>query len=274
VVVDPKGHGFERYRLATVIKPNLKELAEATGLPTADTVSQEFAARKLLDLTAAGFILLTRGPAGMLLVPRDEPCSEFNALAREVYDVSGAGDTVAAVLAAALGSGAGIREAVELANIAAGIVVGKVGTAVATRSEIIDEIEHESAIDAGSKILSPPQAAERVDVWQRMGRRVGVTRGCFQPLTADDLAWLERARACCDRLVVGVTYSGAGVSADDLHARAFLLASLVYVDAVVVCDPRSPAEMERLRLNGSGGCQPRLLDAASGETLLAGPVIP
>ena len=142
VVVDPKGIDFERYRLATVIKPNLKELGEATGMPVTDTAAQESAARKLLDVTEAQFILLTRGGAGMLLIPRDRPRMEFPALAREVYDVSGAGDTVGAVLAAALGSGAGIAEAVELANIAAGIVVGKVGTAVVQRSEIIHEIEH------------------------------------------------------------------------------------------------------------------------------------
>lgn len=144
VIVDPKGRGFERYRLATVIKPNLKELAEATGMPVDDTAAQESAARKLLEVTEAQFILLTKGGSGMLLVPQDRPGMEFPALAREVYDVSGAGDTVAAVLAAALGSGAGIENAVELANIAAGIVVGKVGTAAAERSEIVHEIERHS----------------------------------------------------------------------------------------------------------------------------------
>ena len=145
VVVDPKGRDFERYRGVTVIKPNLKELAEATGMPIGDTASQEAAARQRLELTEAKFLLLTRGPAGMLLIPQTGDRAEFPALAREVYDVSGAGDTVAAVLATALGSGAGIEEAVELANIAAGIAVGKVGTAVVERSEIIREIQHESA---------------------------------------------------------------------------------------------------------------------------------
>ncbi|MBV9039348.1 MAG: bifunctional hydroxymethylpyrimidine kinase/phosphomethylpyrimidine kinase, partial [Acidobacteriaceae bacterium] len=140
VVVDPKGSDFKRYRQATIIKPNLKELAEASGMSTVDVDAQERAARKLIDLTEAQFILLTRGPMGMLLVPRDRPRAEFPALAREVYDVSGAGDTVAAVLAAALGSGAGITEAVQLANIVAGIVVSKVGTATADRSEISHEI--------------------------------------------------------------------------------------------------------------------------------------
>lgn len=241
VVVDPKGHDFERYRMATVIKPNLKELAESTGLPTGDTAAQELAARKLLDLTDARFILLTRGSAGMLLVPRDEPRAEFSALAREVYDVSGAGDTVAAVLAAALGSGAGIREAVELANIAAGIVVGKVGTAVVNRSEIIDEIEHESAIAASGKILRPAQAVERAGTWRRMGRRIGFTHGCFHPLSSEHLELLEQARSRCDRLMVGLTLQN--ISAEDRYARAFLLASLANVDAVVICGEQSPDEL-------------------------------
>lgn len=240
VIVDPKGSDFARYRGATAIKPNLKELAEATGMPTGDAAVQESAARKLLDITEAQFIVLTRGPAGMLLIPRDQPRAEFPALAREVYDVSGAGDTVAAVLAAALGSGAGIREAVEVANIAAGIVVGKVGTAVASRPEIIHEIERESSIAAGGKILPPSQAIERVQVWRRMGWKIGFLHGAFHPLSTEHLESLEQARSRCDRLVVGLNVSGAS---KDLYARAFLLASLVHVDAVVICDTESLDEL-------------------------------
>jgi|SRR5579872_483296 len=256
VVVDPKGRGFERYRLATVIKPNLKELAESTGMPTGDTAAQELAARKLIEITEAEFILLTRGGAGMLLVARDQPRAEFPALAREVYDVSGAGDTVAAVLAAALGSGARITDAVELANIAAGIVVGKVGTAVVDRTEIIHEIEHESAIAASSKILRPTEAIERLRIWRRLGRRIGFTQGNFNPLSSEHLELLERARSRCDLLVVGLTvednlsHNGAKISPRDSRARAYLLASLASVDAVIICDPQSPTELiELLRPN-------------------------
>lgn len=282
VVVDPKGHNFERYLNATVIKPNLKELAEATGLSTADNDAQEFAARRLLDLTQARFILLTRGPAGMLLVPRDEPRAEFFGSAREVYDVSGAGDTVAAVLAAALGSGAGIREAVELANIAAGIVVGKVGTAVVSRSEIIDAIENESAITARGKISRPEQIVDRVDVWRRMGRRIGFAYGSFHPLSSNRLELLEQARLRCDRLVVAMV-SDASTPAEAGDSGAYLLASLANVDAVVRCDPQSPVElMRQLRPNlvvclSAGGDfekEQRLIAAWNGELLLvesAGP---
>lgn len=254
IIVDPKGGDFERYRQATVIKPNLKELAEASGMSTVDVNAQERAARKLIDLTEAQFILLTRGPMGMLLVPRDKPRAEFPALAREVYDVSGAGDTVAAVLAAALGSGVGIAESVQLANIAAGIVVGKVGTATADRSEISHAIDHESAITASAKVLQFSAAIEQVRLWQRMGRRVGFTYGCFDPLSSEHIELLSQARSRCDILVIGLTLQndpsriGRQALLKDQHARALLLASLVYVDAVIMCDPPPPDQlMEALR---------------------------
>jgi len=238
VVVDPKGSDFERYRDATVIKPNLKELAEASGMSTANVDAQESAARVLLERAGAEFLLVTRGQSGMLLVPKVGPRAEFPALAQEVYDVSGAGDTVAAVLAASLGSGAGITEAVELANIAAGIVVGKVGTAVASRAEIVNEIESESPAAAGGKILRLPEAVERVRAWQRTGRRVGFAHDRFDPLTRRHLEALEQAHSRCDRLVVALTQPDR-----EKHARAFLLASLAFVDTVVICDSHSFAQV-------------------------------
>ena len=191
-MVDPKGNDFARYQEATVIKPNLKELAEATGMSTANVDAQESAARVLLERAGAEFLLVTRGQAGMLLVPKAGARAEFPALAQEVYDVSGAGDTVAAVLAASLGSGAGITEAVELANIAAGIVVGKVGTAVASRAEIVSEIEDESTAAVGVKILPLSGAVERVRSWQRSGRRVGFAHDSFNPLTTRHLECSNR----------------------------------------------------------------------------------
>jgi D-beta-D-heptose 7-phosphate kinase/D-beta-D-heptose 1-phosphate adenosyltransferase len=238
VVVDPKGSDFERYQNATVIKPNLKELAEATGMSTANVDAQESAARVLLERAGAEFLLVTRGQAGMLLVPKVGPRAEFPALAHEVYDVSGAGDTVAAVLAAALGSGAGITEAVELANIAASIVVGKVGTAVAERSEIVEEIERESGVAVGGKILRLPAAVERVRGWQRMGQRVGFVHDSFNPLTTRHLEALEQAHSGCDRLVVALTQPDG-----EKRGRSFLLASLAFVDGVVICDSHSVAQV-------------------------------
>lgn len=234
VVVDPKGRDFERYAGATVIKPNLKELGEATGISTSTTESQETAARVLLERTGAEYMLLTRGSAGMLLVPKSGSCTEFPSLAQEVYDVSGAGDTVAAVLSAALGSGVGMIEAVELANIAAGIVVGKVGTAVADRSEILREIEQETATATSGKILDLKEAAERVRDWRRMGKRVGVVADRFDPVTPTHLETLEQTREHTGRLIAALTGSGGGM-------RELLLASLIHVDAVVVCETAAEA---------------------------------
>ncbi|MBC7926289.1 MAG: D-glycero-beta-D-manno-heptose-7-phosphate kinase [Bryobacteraceae bacterium] len=137
VIVDPKGADFTRYTGATVLKPNLRELAAAARMPVNTNAEVEAAARHIMEQSATEYILVTRGAAGMMLVPAAGEAHTFPALAREVYDVTGAGDTVAAVLAAALGAKLTINAAVEMANIAAGIVVGKVGTATVNRDEIL-----------------------------------------------------------------------------------------------------------------------------------------
>ncbi|MDZ4797046.1 MAG: D-glycero-beta-D-manno-heptose-7-phosphate kinase [Bryobacteraceae bacterium] len=136
VVVDPKGTSFARYSGATVLKPNLRELAHAVDMPVDTPAQIEAAARHLAESAGVPWVLVTRGPDGMMLVPANGAAAAFQSLAREVYDVTGAGDTVAAVLTAALGAGLPIRAAVELANIAAGIVVGKTGTATVSLDEI------------------------------------------------------------------------------------------------------------------------------------------
>ena len=179
VIVDPKGHDFTRYRNATVIKPNAKELSEASQMPVANTDQQVAAARKLIESTNAEYILLTRGPDGMLLVTRPGQVHAFPSLAREVFDVSGAGDTVASTLAAAIGSGCSVEEAAAIANISAGIVVGKVGTAVVDREEIVHEIEHQSAFVASDKIVRLDQAIQRARMWTRNHLKVGFISGVF-----------------------------------------------------------------------------------------------
>jgi D-beta-D-heptose 7-phosphate kinase/D-beta-D-heptose 1-phosphate adenosyltransferase len=241
VVVDPKGLDFTRYRGATLIKPNLTELAEATGMPVSDTAAQNTASGKLLDITGAEFVLLTRGPGGMLLTARNGPPREFPARAREVYDVSGAGDTVGSVIAAALGSGAGIADAVDLANIAAGIVVGKVGTAVVEPTELVHEVELRSVVLSREKVLVRGEAIQRSARWKHMGLRVGLIQGSFDLLSPETITLLEHMRSQCDRLVVGLEsdlmVSRHGRAAvRDQNARARMLAALISVDAVVVVE--------------------------------------
>jgi D-beta-D-heptose 7-phosphate kinase/D-beta-D-heptose 1-phosphate adenosyltransferase len=252
VVVDPKGRDFTRYKGATLIKPNLHELGEATGMAVSGDAAQEAASRRLLLETEAEYILLTRGPEGMMLTPASGSPAKFPALAREVYDVSGAGDTVAAVLAAALGSGASISEAVEIANIAAGIVVGRAGTAVVERSGIVEEVRRRSAIGAGGKIFEREKAARLARTWAESGLCVGFTNGCFDLLHPGHLKVLEAARAHCDRLLVGLNsdlsvnrLKGETRPVQDEMARALVLASLACVDGVVIFEEDTPEELIR-----------------------------
>ena len=285
VVVDPKGRDFRRYNGATVIKPNLKELGEAVGRPTATPADQEEAARLLLEEIDTTHLLVTCGAGGMLLASRSGQMRRFPALAKEIFDVSGAGDTVAAVLAAGLGSGAEIGDTVEAANLAAGIVVGKRGTAVVTPPEMLHEIQHRSVISVGEKVLRLEELMERAREWDSRGYRVGFTNGCFDLLHPGHLSLLEAARAQCDRLVVGLNsdesaarLKGPGHPVQDEVARALVLASLRCVDAVILFDEDTPLEIiRRLRpqlLVKGRNYQPRevvgadLLSAWNGELLL------
>ncbi len=252
VIVDPKGRDFSRYKGATLIKPNLRELGEATGLPVSGDIAQEEAARALLRDTGAEYILVTRGAQGMMLTPVNGPAIRFPALAREVYDVSGAGDTVAAVLAAAIGSGASVVDAVDIANIAAGIVVGRSGTAVVERAGIVDEIRRRSAAGTNSKILQLADAAQLARGWTQSGLSVGFTNGCFDLLHPGHLKVLETARAHCDRLIVGLNsdssvkrLKGESRPVQDETARAQVLASLSCVDGVVIFGEDTPVEAIR-----------------------------
>jgi D-beta-D-heptose 7-phosphate kinase / D-beta-D-heptose 1-phosphate adenosyltransferase len=257
VIVDPKGPDFSRYRSATLLKPNLRELAEATGLSVSNTTAQETAARQLLNDTAVESILVTLGAEGMMLIPANGSAIRFPALAREVYDVSGAGDTVAAVLAAAIGSGSSFQDAVELANIAAGMVVGRAGTAVVSAVEIAEEV-HRSDFGPGlhtgaaAKVLALPNAIERSRTWTQSGLTVGFTNGCFDLLHPGHLRLLETARAHCDRLLVGLNsdqsvkrLKGDSRPVQDEMSRALILASLGCVDGVVIFGEDTPLELIR-----------------------------
>jgi D-beta-D-heptose 7-phosphate kinase / D-beta-D-heptose 1-phosphate adenosyltransferase len=140
VYVDPKGRDFRRYRGAALVKPNLKELLEATGLPVSSDAEVETAARQLIGDCGTPAVLVTRGASGMMLVRENEPAAPFRSRAREVYDVSGAGDTVAAVLALSTAAGFSLEDSVGVACIAAGLVVGKAGTATLTQAELVREL--------------------------------------------------------------------------------------------------------------------------------------
>ncbi len=244
VVVDPKGPDYAPYAGADVITPNRKELAEATGMPT-DTEAEIVAAASALRARHGfGAVLVTRSEDGMSLVS-DDGVLHLPAEAAEVYDVSGAGDTVAATLGCALAAGLDLPVAARLANIAAGIVVGKVGTAVARPNDMLAALgPHQGAL---RKVVTMEEASEQVARWRQRGWRIGFTNGCFDILHPGHVHLLEQARAGCDRLVVGLNsdasvrrLKGATRPVQQEAARAAVLASLAGVDLVCVFEEDTP----------------------------------
>jgi D-beta-D-heptose 7-phosphate kinase/D-beta-D-heptose 1-phosphate adenosyltransferase len=246
VIVDPKGRDFGKYHGATLLTPNRMELALATGMPT-DTDEEVVAAcRKLIadyDITA---ILATRSERGMTLVEQDA-VYHLPARAREVFDVSGAGDTVAAIVTASLAAGAPLLLAAKLANLGAGVVVGKVGTAVAHPAEILTALHESEFMDAEAKVVTKAVMLDRVQTWRRRGWRVGFTNGCFDLLHPGHISLLKQARSACDRLVVGLNsdasvqrLKGAERPIQGEMSRAAVLASLATVDLVVIFHEDDP----------------------------------
>jgi D-beta-D-heptose 7-phosphate kinase/D-beta-D-heptose 1-phosphate adenosyltransferase len=249
VVVDPKGRDYGRYAGADIVTPNRAELAEATGMPV-DTEEAILAAMRALQ-AAHGFgaVLVTRSEDGMTLLDADR-VHHFPAEAEEVHDVSGAGDTVVSTLAAGLAGGLPLPVAARLANIAGGIVVGKVGTAVAREEDLLEALTPERG--ALRKVMSRTAALEQVERWRRRGWRVGFTNGCFDLLHPGHVHLLEQARSWCDRLVVGLNtdasvkrLKGAARPIQHEAARAAVLASLATVDCVTLFDEDTPIELIR-----------------------------
>jgi D-beta-D-heptose 7-phosphate kinase/D-beta-D-heptose 1-phosphate adenosyltransferase len=172
--------------------------------------------------------------------------------AREVFDVSGAGDTVAAMVAAVLAAGAALPDAARLANSAAGVVVGKVGTAVVYPEEIAAAKRQGKLMDMDFKVLPVMSALERVTEWRRQARRVGFTNGCFDLLHPGHVSLIRQARRSCDRLVVGLNsdasvnrLKGADRPVQNETSRAAVLASLADVDAVIIFQEDTPIELIR-----------------------------
>jgi D-beta-D-heptose 7-phosphate kinase/D-beta-D-heptose 1-phosphate adenosyltransferase len=255
VVVDPKGRDFARYGAVDVIKPNASELAGATGLPVETDAEVEAALTALLATTTAKAIVVTRAGKGMSLARRDGPIHHFPGRAREVFDVSGAGDTGLAALGLALAAGSTLETAVQFAILASGVVVGKAGTAVVTPAELIDAEMSQHAHAAHAKVTPLDELAAEVEGWKRQGLKVGFTNGCFDILHRGHVAYLAQARDWCDRLVVALNtddsvrrLKGDGRPVNDLDSRAVVLGGLSSVDRVTSFDDPTPiALIERLR---------------------------
>lgn len=252
VVVDPKGRDFRRYRGASVVTPNRKELAMATGLPVGDDAQVVAAALHLIETCGIDAVVATRSEQGMSVITRSGEVRHLPAEAREVFDVSGAGDTVVATLAAALGAGASLADAARLANLAGGIVVGKVGTAVARAPELLSALHHQEWQHGEAKVAALEEAVERTERWRRRGQRIGFTNGCFDLLHPGHVSLLAQSRAACDRLVVGLNsdasvrrLKGERRPVQSEASRAAVLASLASVDMVVIFGEDTPIDLIR-----------------------------
>ncbi len=255
VIVDPKGREFGRYRGATVITPNRTELGHAVGetLDTADAIVA--AARTVMAENDIGAVLVTRSHEGMTLVTADGEVEHLTAVAREVFDVSGAGDTVVATLAAALGQQVDLVAAAALANTAAGVVVGKAGTAVVHAADLLRAVRASDLSSSEAKVVPLPTALDHAARWHAEGLCVGFTNGCFDLLHPGHISLLRQARQACDRLIVGLNsdasvrrLKGPDRPVQTDAARAQVLASLETVDLVVLFGDDTPVRLiEALR---------------------------
>ena len=180
VLIDPKGRDFTRYRGAYMLTPNRKELSEVTGRNIRTVEDAEVAARELIAAHDLQGILAKLGGDGVCLIIKDQPAQHYQTIAREVYDVSGAGDTVVAMMALGLASNLPPADAAALANVAGSIVVGKIGTAVVTREEIARELVRAGSQNFEDKIATWTQAAEMAERWRKQGLKVGFTNGCLR----------------------------------------------------------------------------------------------
>jgi D-beta-D-heptose 7-phosphate kinase/D-beta-D-heptose 1-phosphate adenosyltransferase len=253
VIVDPKGPDFTVYWGATLITPNRKELAEATRLPVATKADLAAAAAELAQAVDSQAVLVTLSEDGMLLHVEHAQPVHVPAYPVRVRDVSGAGDTVVAVLGTLLAMGAGFEPAMRAANAAASVVVGKRGTATVSAMELRSRILPAAALAAEEKIVFDWTVAdERVREWRAQGLRIGFTNGCFDLLHPGHVKMLAAARAACDRLVLGLNsdasvtrLKGEGRPIQNVHARADVLAALEAVDLVVVFEEDTPIELIR-----------------------------
>ena len=256
VFVDPKSADFSVYRGATCITPNTKELAQAVGVTRLDDDADIIAAaRDVIARADADAILVTRSEKGMMLVERSGPVHAVRARAREVFDVSGAGDTVIAALALSQASGRPLSQAMHIANAAASVVVSKLGTATADIAEVLHELDAQEEA-RGIDVAVGAQPVERVhDLaihWREQGFSVGFTNGCFDILHPGHVALLAFARSQCDRLIVALNtdasvarLKGPGRPVNTLDARARIMAALRHVDCVVGFDEDTPLELIR-----------------------------
>lgn len=250
VIVDPKSRSFAKYAGATILTPNRSELELACGHPCRTDEQVVSGARKFLDQGLCKALVVTRGAQGMSVLCADGAISHLPATAREVFDVSGAGDTAVAALALGLAARASVVDAAALANVAAGLVVAKLGTAVVSSGEIAAAITHYDGRSDHGKLFGLDHVTQLVRSWRAQGLKVAFANGCFDLLHTGHLSLLDQARRAADRLVVGLNsdlsvrrLKGDGRPVQSEIARATILSSLKVVDAVVIFPEDTPLKL-------------------------------
>jgi D-beta-D-heptose 7-phosphate kinase/D-beta-D-heptose 1-phosphate adenosyltransferase len=258
ILVDPKGNQWDPYRGATCITPNTSELESVSGKDLEDNEALLIdTARSIRDAYQLDWLLVTRGAKGMCLIDTEGRRQLIPARAREVFDVSGAGDTVIATLAAVLATGDTMPKAAETANLAAGVVVGKLGTQPIFQSELASVLHFNSKEHiypySASKIIGLEAGLAKVKTWKATGDTVVFTNGCFDLLHPGHISLLYQARALGDRLIVGLNTDASvqrlkGPQRPILteHDRAAILGALECVDLVIHFDEDTPLELIEL----------------------------
>jgi len=251
ILADPKTPDFSKYSGATTVCPNLGELALATGISSRETDELLSAGQALVAEHDFQFLTVTMSEKGISVL-RTGSRYHSPARAREVFDVSGAGDTVIATLAACLAGGLKVESAVELANLAAGIVVSKVGTVPIARHELVAALTPSTGTNAGDKVLDLARLKQRVAEWRASGETIVFTNGCFDLLHVGHITLLEECRRFGSKLVLGLNadasicrLKGPARPIVGERERARVMAALAAVDAVVLFGEDTPLELIR-----------------------------
>ena len=250
VIIDPKGTDWHRYCGATWIAPNFNEFAAMTGKPINNT-DEEISANitEISSIYDISNVLVTRSEQGMTLYD-GETISHIRARVKDVFDVSGAGDTVVAVLGALIGTGSEKQSAVEIANLAAGIALGKRGTATVTIAELEAELRTNRIDRISAKIMTWDALFSQVAIWKSEEKTIAVANGCFDIFHKGHASLIQAASLCADKLVMAINadetvrkLKGEGRPINNELDRAYVLAALESVDAVVIFGEDTPEEL-------------------------------
>jgi D-beta-D-heptose 7-phosphate kinase/D-beta-D-heptose 1-phosphate adenosyltransferase len=250
IVIDPfRGKNYDHYRGAACLTPNRTEVQLATSLPATDPALALRAGEVLRDRLDAEAVVVTLDKDGMVFAHRDGRQELFPTRPRQVYDITGAGDMVLAVLGLALASGASYEEGIMLANVASGLAVERLGVATLTRDDLLSDLATSGKVE---KVLALADLLPALDYHRRRGERIVFTNGCFDLLHLGHVSYLQQARALGDRLVVGLNsdasvrrLKGSSRPLNDGEARSRVLAGLEAVDYTVIFEEDTPLELIR-----------------------------